>query len=101
MVETFGLSDDLDGFKLIGNLFGSDGATVNLLPDGEREGYLNLFKGLYTLSRNPVAHGDVPENPEESIAILALINSAIVRIEDARRTSDFTNAGQPSRRQQG
>ena len=101
MVETFGLSGDLDGHRLVGQLFGSAGATVGLLPDDEREGYLNLFKGLYTLSRNPVAHGDVPENPEESIAILALINSAMVRIKDARRTSGSENAGQPSGRQQG
>ena len=101
MVETFGLSGDLDGHKLVVKLFGSAGATVGLLPDDEREGYLNLFKGLYTLSRNPVAHGDVPENPEESIAILALVNSAMVRIDNARRSSGFENAGQPSGRQQG
>ena len=99
MVEAFGLSDDLDGDRLAGRLFGSAGATVGLLPDPEREGYLNLFKGLYTLSRNPVAHGDVPENPEESSAILALINSALVRIEDACGISGFANSGQPPMRQ--
>ena len=101
MVEAFELSNDLDGDRLVGKVFGSNGATVGLLPNDEREGYLNLFKGLYTISRNPVAHGDVPENPEESSAILALINSALLRIEDARRTSDFANGVQPSIRQKG
>ena len=101
MVEAFDLSDDLDGDKLVGKLFGSSGVTAGLLPNDEREGYLNLFKGLYTISRNPVAHGDVPEDPEESGAILALINSALVRIEDARRTSGIANAIQPPTRRKG
>lgn len=101
MVEAFDLSDDLDGDRLVSKLFGSSGATVGLLPNDEREGYLNLFKGLYTISRNPVAHGDVPENPEESSAILALINSALVRIEDVRRTRDFANGVQASMRRKG
>ena len=101
MVEAFGLSDDLDGDRLAVKLFGSSGATVGLLPNDEREGYLNLFKGLYTLSRNPVAHGDVPENPEESSAILALINSALVRIENTLSTTGFAKTGQTSTRKQG
>ena len=101
MVEAFDLSDDLDGDRLVGKLFGSSGATVDILPNDEREGYLNLFKGLYAISRNPVAHGDVPENPEESSAILALINSALVRIEAARHASDFANAAQPTIRREG
>lgn len=99
MVGTFDLSDDLDGNRLVVKLFGSDGATVGLLPDDEREGYLNLFKGLYTISRNPLAHGDVPENPEESSAILALINSTLIRIEDALHTSDSPNGVQSSMQQ--
>ena len=101
MVETFGLSDSLDGDKLVRKLFGSAGATAGLLPDHEREGYLNLFKGLYALSRNPVVHGDAPENPEESSAILALINSSLVRIEDALSTGGFAKSGQPSAQKQG
>lgn len=100
MVKAFGLSDDLDGDRLVTKLFGSSGVTVGLFPNDEREGYLNLFKGLYMLSRNPVAHGDVPENPEEFSAILALINSALVRIENALSTSGLAKAGQPSAQKQ-
>ena len=101
MVGMFNLSDDLDGERLVGKLFGSSGATVDLLPNDEREGYLNLFKGLYAVSRNRVAHGDVPENPEESGAILALINSALVRIEAARHAGDFADAAQPTLQREG
>ena len=101
MVNTFDLSDDLDGERLVNKLFGSSGATAELLPNHEREGYLNLFKGLYTLSRNPVAHGDVPENPEESSAILVLINSVLVRIANAVSVRGFANTVQPSARRQG
>ena len=91
MVNLFGLADDLDGDKLASKLFGSNGATVGLLSDGDREGYLNLFKGLYALSRNPVVHNDIPANPEETSAVLALINSALVRLEGVRGTTAFAD----------
>lgn len=84
MVEAFGLEAGIDGDKLVGKLFGNNGATAELLPGHEREGYLNLFKGLYALSRNPVAHNDTPVNPEKIGAVLALINSALVRIDSVR-----------------
>ena len=93
MVNSFDLADNLDGHSLADALFGNQGATVDVLPGPEREGYLNLFKGLYALSRNPVLHGDVPEDFEESSAILALINSALIRIEDARRIGGSTHPG--------
>ena len=84
MVDMFGLAEDVDGDKLTKKLFGSTGATAKLLPNVEREGYLNLFRGLYALSRNRVVHNDIPPNPEEISAVIALINSAIVKIESAK-----------------
>lgn len=84
MVEAFGLEAGIDGDRLVGKLFGNRGATTKLLPDQEREGYLNLFKGLYALSRNPFAHNDTPVNPEETGVVLALINAALVRIDNAK-----------------
>ena len=45
MVKHFELADNLDGHNLVTTLFSSNGATAGLLPDQEREGYLNLFKG--------------------------------------------------------
>ena len=53
MVERLGISREIDGHNLANAIFGSDGAMAGLLSDKEREGYLNLFKGLYALSRNP------------------------------------------------
>ena len=84
MDSAFEIPDDLDGHKLADKLFGPKGVTVELLPDKDRKGYLNLFKGLYTLNRNLVAHNDVEPNPEEIDAVLTLVNSALVRIEEAR-----------------
>ena len=84
MVDAFGLPDDIDGHRLADRLFGTEGTTADLLSDKERKAYLNLFKGLYSLSRNSVLHGDVPTDPEVATAVLALINSALVRLEDAR-----------------
>ena len=71
MVEAFGLTDDLDGHELANKLFGNNGATAGLLPNVEREGYLNLFRGLYALNRNPVSHNDLQANPEYAVAVLS------------------------------
>ena len=81
IVKQFELADELDGYNLVTTSFGSNGVTVGLLPDKEREGYLNLFKGLYALSRKPTAHNDTPPNPAEVDAVLTLISSTLVKIE--------------------
>ena len=81
MVNRYGISDKLDGHKLAEELFSSEGVAFSHLTENEGQGYLNLFKGLYTLSRNPVAHNDLPTDPEFVEATMRLINSAIVRIE--------------------
>ena len=88
MVETFGVSEDIDGHQLADALFGSNGPMVNLLTERDRKGYLSLFKGLYTLYRNPVAHNDIQPNPEEVDAVLMLVNAALVRIGKARADSN-------------
>ena len=93
MVEAFELDDDLDGEKLATKLFGNTGATSELLPSVEREGYMNLFKGLYALNRNPVSHNDVKTNPEYAAAVLALINATLLRIEDALDQSKSNSTG--------
>ena len=85
MVTLFALSDNLDGHPLADTLFGSKGATASLLPENERTAYLGLFKGLYTLYRNPVSHNDVPSNPSEVDAVLALVNSALLKIESLQK----------------
>ena len=93
MIESFGLSAELDGHPLADALFSSNGPTANLLYNTTRQGYLHLFKGLYTLYRNPVAHNDMRSNPEEVDAVLALVNAALVNIERARRVSGVTPEG--------
>ena len=90
MVDLFGLPDELDGHKLVDQLFGTDGATAGILSNSDRRGYANLFKGLYTLNRNPISHNDVPLNPEEIDAVLALVNSGLRKIESlAARQSEL------------
>ena len=84
MVEKFGLSESLDGVDLAKELFGDQGATSGILTNSERVAYLNLFQGLYVLSRNPVSHNDLPINPEVTSAVLALINSTVLRIEEVK-----------------
>ena len=87
MVGTLGVSEDLDGHQLADALFGSNGPLVNLLTETDRKGYLSLFKGLYTLYRNPVAHNDIQPNPEEVDAVLMLVNAALVKIGRAQTDS--------------
>ena len=89
-VGLFGLPDDLDGHRLVDSLFSDRGKTVGILANSEREAYLNLFKGLYVLSRNQVGHNDVQPDPEEFEAVLALINSTLVKLEKARSQSTAT-----------
>lgn len=81
MVERFGLSREIDGSKLVVAIFGPDGTTARLLPGPEREGYLNLFKGLYALSRNPPSHNDIRPNPAEVEAAILLISTTLTKVE--------------------
>ena len=81
LVERFEISSAIDGYKLVVAIFCPDGATAGLLPDKEREGYLNLFKGLYALSRNPLSHNDIYPNPAEAEAALLLISTTLTKIE--------------------
>ena len=81
MVEQFGISSEIDGHKLVVAIFGPNGATARLLPGQERDGYLNLFKGLYTLSRNPASHNDIRPNPAEVDAALLLISTTLTKVE--------------------
>ena len=81
MVKRFNLSRDLDGHRLADALFGSSSVTNAILTEKERKGYLDLFKGLYSLFRNDVTHNDLPSNPEEIDAVLGLINSTLMRFE--------------------
>lgn len=82
MVKQFELADELDGQSLVTALFSSNGATARLLPDKEREGYMNLFKGLYALSRNPTAHNDATPDPAKVDAVITLISSTLAEIEE-------------------
>ena len=84
MVKAFNLPTDLDGERLAVKLFGPDGATASIFDSEVREGYLNLFKRLYALSRNPTTHNDVLPDPQKAEAVLALISSALSEIEAAR-----------------
>ena len=81
MVERFEIPGEIDGHKLVVEIFGRDGAMAGLLPDKKREGYFNLFKGLYALSRNPISHNDISPNPAEVDAALLLISTTLTKVE--------------------
>ncbi len=83
MREMFNAPSDLDGAELAAYLFGNQGITTQVIDSKEREGYLNLFKGLYALNRNPVVHNDLDPNPEAIEAVISLANFAIVNLEKA------------------
>ena len=80
MVLTFRLSDTLDGHNLAEVLFGPEGAAAEVFEEGERQGYLNLLKGLYTLYRNPVSHNDIENNPQEVDSVLTLLDAILSRV---------------------
>lgn len=80
VIEAYDLPDDIDGHALVDRLFSDDDPVVPSLSDGERRGYRNLLKGLYTLHRNPVAHNDQEPNPGAADAVIALIGICLSRI---------------------
>ena len=83
MVSRFHLSHDLDGERLAAALFGSGGATARLLTGSEREGRLNLYRGLYALFRNPAGHNDLVVDEGQASAVLALLGSLIAELDPA------------------
>ena len=80
VVTTLKLPIDLDGHKLAEAVFGPEGATAEVFGEGERLGYLNLLKGLYTLYRNPIAHNDIQTKPQEVDSVLILLNAILARV---------------------
>lgn len=91
MTDAFNLSQDLDGHKLVEELFSDDGALIELMDSKERNGYANLLKGLYTLNRNPVVHNDVTPSPTEVDATIAMIHKVLVTVENAhQRETELT-----------
>jgi len=86
-VEAFDLSPDLDGWKLTEQLFGDDGVMTDRMSRPERQGYGHLLKGLYALTRNPMAHNDAPPNPAEADAVMTLVSQALRRLEEERELS--------------
>ena len=80
MTKAHGLPGNVDGHELVERLFGGDAPAVSSLPERERQGYCNLFKGLYTLYRNPITHNDQEPNPAATDAVIALIGICLSRI---------------------
>lgn len=79
--DKFGLPDGIDGDALAVKIFGPEGATEGRLPGPEREGYLQLLKGLYALHRNDVVHKDEPSDIGATEAILILLGGVLVRMD--------------------
>ena len=82
MVAKFGIDKSLDGHKLAEQLFGPGDVTAEIFSEDVRRGYLNLFKGLYTLYRNEITHNDIQFSTAEVEATLALISFALVKIDN-------------------
>ncbi len=80
LVSTYGLDGNLDGVRLADAIFGDRGVARDHIPNAQCEGYLNLFKGLYALNRNEVAHNDVTVDPQETEAVLMLLNSMLAHV---------------------
>ena len=79
LVAFYGVSADLDGYKLADALFGSNGVARKRIPKADCDGYEHLLKGLYKL-RNEVVHNDVVTNPQEVEGVLMLLNSTLARL---------------------
>ena len=81
-VKAFGLADTLDGHNLAEALLGPEGAAAAVIEEGERQGYLNLLKGLYTLYRNPVTHNDIHCSPQEVDSVLVMLDAILARVSE-------------------
>ncbi len=81
VVRRFDLPTGIDGDRLAVAVFGAEGATAGGLPGPEREGYLQLVKGLYALHRNEIVHNDVAADVGATEAVLALLSGLLVRLD--------------------
>ena len=84
-IDAFDLPAEIDGWRLAERLFGDNGVMQDRMNDSERRGYQHMLKGLYALSRNPIAHNDSPPNPAEADAVLTLVSRTLARLEEARQ----------------
>ncbi|MCY4618263.1 MAG: hypothetical protein OXD50_06885 [Chloroflexi bacterium] len=92
-VRSFDLSENVDGARLAVQLFGSSGVLRDSLSDKDCEAYLNLLRGLYSVSRNPVVHNDASPNPAVADAVLTLLSYVLARLADVQ-TGDNEGHGQ-------
>jgi hypothetical protein len=58
LVTTFQASSELDGSRLVNDIFGAKGRLTGKILDPDREAMRNLLDGLYGVARNPLAHSN-------------------------------------------
>jgi hypothetical protein len=79
-----GISDD-HGLALVNNVFGKNGTLASkFLVDAERQGYRDLYAGIFGAFRNPSAHRFVDPTPEEGGAFIVFVNLLLKKLEDLR-----------------
>jgi hypothetical protein len=80
------ISDDGSfGQPLVNNIFGKGGTLASrFLVDSERQGYRDLYAGVFATFRNPSAHRLVDPTPEEGGAFIVFVNFLLKKLEDLR-----------------
>jgi uncharacterized protein (TIGR02391 family) len=87
--EIGGISDGSIGIDLVNKIFSEKGGTLAGKFTGDtgaakRQGYRDLFAGIFGVFRNPIAHRFVDPTPEGGGAIITFVNLLLKMLEDLR-----------------
>lgn len=78
-------SRDVYGQKLVNKLFQQGGVLVDRLSDDDdRQGYRDLYAGIFELFRNEYTHWFKDPSPEDGGAIIVFVNLLLKMLEELR-----------------
>lgn len=73
------------GQNLVNDVFGNAGTLISKFSvDSERQGYRDLYAGIFGTFRNPNSHHFVDPSPEDGGVVLVFINLLLKMLEDLR-----------------
>ncbi|MEQ8754472.1 MAG: TIGR02391 family protein [Coleofasciculus sp. G1-WW12-02] len=81
-----GISDtNCVGVPLVNEVFRKNGTLASKFSvDAERQGYRDLYAGIFGAFRNPSAHHFVDPTPEKGGAFIVFVNLLLKKLEDLR-----------------
>lgn len=90
LCKKYSLDTNLDGDKLVNEVFGKDSKYLEHINVDQKQIYRNLFSGLFGLIRNRYAHNNVEVSLIEMDLALSAVNYCLMVIDDLREEDEFS-----------